>query len=77
MESTCIDCVFFTWWDGDFCCMKRQKILQESKDGKFSKDILNVLEKNKNCEDFKLEDLPFNLYRDQFKEFLENENRSK
>lgn len=48
-KKNCISCVHFGWWDGDYCCTKLMKILQESPDGHFNDDILMALRINKDC----------------------------
>lgn len=67
-ENNCIDCKFFTWWDGDYCCVRKAKLLQTSKDGKFNIDILKSLRLNKNCDSFDKESN--SLYKEEFNKFL-------
>jgi len=47
--KNCINCHNFAWWDGDYCCTAKMKILQNSPDGKFNDDILIALKMNKKC----------------------------
>ena len=72
INNSCITCQLFVWWDGDYCCMKKLKILQESKDGKFTKDILISLKLNKDCQDYK--EYKESIYKESFEEFLNNLN---
>lgn len=67
-ENNCVNCKHFAWWDGDFCCIAKNKILQESPDGEFNKDILMALLLNKNCsEHIKSDD---NIYQEDFNDFI-------
>lgn len=52
-EKNCINCKHFAWWDGDYCCTDKFKILQASPKGQFNADIEYALEKNKNCKKWK------------------------
>ena len=71
-NKNCITCAHFAWWDGDFCCTKLTKILQESPDGNFNDDIIMALRINKDCPSH-LEGTR-TLYLDQFNEFLRKKN---
>lgn len=73
-EKNCITCSHFDWWDGDFCCTKLMKILQNAPDAKFNDDIIMALRLNKNCSDHVQDEKP--LYEEQFKKFLNNYNES-
>lgn len=74
-KKNCINCADFAWWDGDFCCVGHTKILQESPDGKFNKNILMSLRLNKNCKDYKINDNKVQLiYQKKFDEFLKENN---
>ena len=53
MDKNCITCEHFAWWDGDYCCIDKMKILCESPRGIMTDDILISLEKNKNCKTWK------------------------
>lgn len=48
-EKNCINCSNFAWWDGDYCCTAKLKILQNSPDGKINDDMLMALKLNRNC----------------------------
>lgn len=52
-KKNCLNCANFAWWDGDYCCTDKFKVLQESKDGKFNNDIIYALENNKDCSKWK------------------------
>ena len=52
LEKSCINCEHFAWWDGDYVCTAKFKLLQESPNGEFNKDILMSLRLNKNCLDY-------------------------
>ena len=61
----CINCAAFAWWDGDFCCVKKMRILQPSENGKMSKELLTALSANKDCEEWE-ENVGENIYLEQF-----------
>lgn len=68
-----INCEHFSWWDGDYCCTDKFKILQESKNGKFNEDILFALENNMNCSKWKLGRPKITeMYMEAFNEFMNN-----
>lgn len=31
----CTNCNNFTWWDGDYCCVAKMKVIEESENGFF------------------------------------------
>lgn len=67
----CISCQHFCWWDGDYCCSRKMRILQESDKGEFTIDILKSLEKNKNCIDYlKASSKITEMYLSAFNDFL-------
>ena len=66
-ENNCTKCKHFAWWDGDYCCLLKNLILQESPDGKFNTDILIALKLNKNCENFEGENTSFEESFNEFK----------
>jgi len=68
INHSCITCQFFAWWDGDYCCVRKAKLLQESPDGKFTKDILMSLKINKNCAEYDYN--PSSIYKEDFDNFL-------
>lgn len=49
MEKNCITCHSFTWWDGDYCCIKKLKILCNAPNGEMNNDIKIALKMNKDC----------------------------
>lgn len=71
-EKNCINCEHFTWWDGDYCCIEKMKILCESPKGDFNDDILHSLKVNENCK----KHLPSSneqvtaMYEEAFEKFL-------
>ena len=67
-EKNCINCASFAWWDGDYCCTRFMKILQESPDGKFNNDILMSLKLNKDCKQWNKNEN--SLYEESFNDFL-------
>lgn len=71
-DKNCIKCQHFAWWDGDFCCTKHMKILQEAPDANFNDDILISISNNKDCEDYKEAEEGFaaGLLLSKFKEYL-------
>lgn len=66
---SCVRCEHFALWDGDFCCTKKMRILQEAPDGKFNKDIILALKLNSGCESYK-DNGDDSLYMKDFREFL-------
>lgn len=42
-SKKCINCDYFVWWDGDYCCIKNFEILQTSPNGEFTEEILNTM----------------------------------
>lgn len=67
-EHNCINCSNFGWWDGDYCCVKHMKILQESHGGDFNDDILMSIVLNKGCRDWDENNNP--QFLDLFNKFL-------
>lgn len=51
-EKNCVNCGHFAWWDGDFCCTKHLKILQEAPTYEFNDDIIRSVLNNKDCTDW-------------------------
>jgi len=72
MEKNCINCDGFALWDGDFCCVKKLKILQNAPDGNFTKDILTALRINMDCEDWS--ESYTDAYTHMFEKFVEDNN---
>lgn len=71
LNKSCITCKHFAWWSGDYCCMNKLKILQQSFDGKFNVDMIISIRQNKNCKKYS-EREGKNIYLEKFKEYLEN-----
>ena len=71
-EQNCINCEHFAWWDGDYCCVAKKKILQESPEGEFNEDILMSLKLNKDCEAWSRIEEERNIYEEPFKNWLKN-----
>lgn len=74
-DQNCVNCSHFSWWDGDFCCTKHMKVLQEANDANFNDGILIAIEENKDCEDWKKCDPNFlgrenGLFWDRFVAYL-------
>lgn len=74
INRNCVNCDHFAWWDGDYCCVKKLKILQQSKNGEFNNDIIKSLEYYKDCSDWEEMYLPAQIYVEPFKEYLKNIN---
>ena len=72
MEKSCLNCKAFAWWDGDYCCTKKMKLLCNAPNGDFTSDILSALKINKNCESYEQEDNEeiINLHKEIFDTFL-------
>ena len=79
MDKNCINCECFCWWDGDYCCTWRMKILCHSPKGEMNEDILTSIEKNKDCSDWRESDkCSIEEYTTIFNKFLkEYESKSK
>ena len=39
----CLTCEHFCWWDGDYCCLDRRKILVESPSGRITREQYDTL----------------------------------
>ena len=42
-SKKCINCDYFVWWDGDYCCIREFTILQNSPHGEFTEEILRTM----------------------------------
>lgn len=71
-KKNCINCENFAWWDGDYCCVRKTKLLQHSPGGDFTKDIFIALNLNKNCNEYK--DYQSDIYIKSFNDFLKKNN---
>lgn len=71
-RKTCASCENFAWWDGDYCCLADFKILCESKNGYFAKDMIPIIEKGKKCKNYKRSDIP--MYEEDYEKFLKDNN---
>jgi len=71
-EHNCINCAKFSWCDGDYCCTKHLKILQEAPDANFNDDILMALSINKDCNDW--EDCGGGLFWGRFLRYINERN---
>lgn len=70
-KESCINCEHFAWWDGDYCCVLRFKILCESPDGEFTDEILKRMETSKTCNDYNAATKKHaELYEEPFLKFL-------
>lgn len=49
MDKNCITCHNFAWWDGDYCCIKKLKILCNAPNGEMNSDMKIALKMNKDC----------------------------
>ena len=46
----CLTCKHFCWWDRDYCCLSRKKILVNSPSGRITKEQYDTLyQRYKNC----------------------------
>jgi len=74
-KKNCLNCQSFAWWDGDYCCVEKFKILQESKKGEFNDQILTSIEENKDCKKWKkANDKIREMHMEAFNNFLKNRN---
>lgn len=72
-EHNCLNCEHFCWWDGDYCCSRKMRILQESPAGEFNEDIIKALNDNKDCIDYYEASIPhIRLYIEAFNKFMSN-----
>ena len=50
----CLKCEHFGWWDGDYCCMDRQKVLVTSSTGRITQEQYDSMSRKfKHCWFFK------------------------
>lgn len=68
INKHCATCSHFVWWDGDYCCIKNLKILQESADGNFHTEI-----PIKDCNDYNEDE--YKIYYNIYKEFLKEHGK--
>lgn len=71
-KKNCINCRHFCWWDGDYCCTRKARLLLESPDGKLNKNIFMALQLNKDCNEH--EDYQSDDYVNLFNNFLKENN---
>lgn len=70
-HGNCINCENFTWWDGDYCCLKKMLILQSSPNGEFNDDILRNMKYSDNCMDYtKTANKSHEIYETAFNEYV-------
>ena len=50
--KNCFNCDNFTWWDGDYCCIKKWAILQSSPDGRLTEEIIPNIKNSDECVDY-------------------------
>ena len=71
MEN-CVTCEHFDWWDGDWCCLKKFKILSHSwETGEMRKDLLETIETRETCEDYKEEHSERPGYVEEYTKLIE------
>lgn len=68
-NRSCITCSNFAWWDGDYCCLADFKLLQESPNGYFAKNIIPIIENSKKCRSYKKGTYTFEK---EYNEFLKS-----
>lgn len=71
-KENCINCNNFAWWDGDYCCIAKFLILQESPKGEFTKEILQTMKTSEECIDYKKRKGKKNIYENSFINFINN-----
>lgn len=72
-KESCINCDNFAWWDGDYCCIAKFLILQNSPKGKFTEEILKTMKTSDDyCENYSKVKKEFNAYEEPFNTFLES-----
>ena len=73
MEKRCINCEGFAWWDGDYCCVKKFKLFCESKDGTYSDELVEAINKEKDCDEYNYVDSPVaKMYEEEYEKFLKD-----
>lgn len=63
-NDTCITCQHFAWWDGDYCCMSKMKVIQHG--DTFSEGIEAKI---KPCEEFSYDEKA--PYKEEYKRYQE------
>lgn len=77
IEKNCITCGNFAWWDGDYCCLSKMKILCDAPNGKMNENIVISLEANKKCKDWKkAQDFQIKMYKEAFDEYIKERNET-
>lgn len=71
MEKHCTNCEHFAWWDGDYCCVWKMKIIEKSENGAFwcpfPQDFQEDFNADK-CEDYYFSEKP--IYRKPYLDFI-------
>ncbi|MBP5455228.1 MAG: hypothetical protein J6Y37_01865 [Paludibacteraceae bacterium] len=71
-KESCINCEHFGWWDGDYCCVLKFRVLCDSPNGEFTDDILKNLKTPKTCNSYIQANAKHaELYEEPFLKFLE------
>lgn len=69
MDNGCFNCEYFTWWDGDYCCMNHWSILVPSEHGDLDLSIRDkMIERSLSCKDYVYSDKVGEIYKDIFHE---------
>ena len=75
IEHSCLTCEHFAWWDGDYCCIDKFKILMPAPRGNFNKDMIDVLKNKQQCKRHKKSMGGMSsIYVKQFEKFLKENN---
>lgn len=77
VEKNCINCGNFAWWDGDYCCLSKMKILCSSPKGEMNEDILTSMDVNKKCKDWKkAQEFQYKMYKEAFDDFIKKRDET-
>lgn len=71
IKKHCTNCKYFTWWDGDYCCMAQMKVIVESQNGYFWCPFPQSFQKvfdAEDCSDYTYEEN--NIYSEPYNDFL-------
>lgn len=77
-KPKCIDCKYFCWWDGDYCCLPEDgdmRLIAESKHGEIDAESAEAIRiAADGCENFKepINKLAANIYNIAWENFIKN-----
>ena len=69
MDNGCFNCKYFTWLDGDYCCLNDWSILVPSKKGDLDLSIRDkMIERALACKDYAFSKKVNDIYKNIFHE---------